>query len=75
MQESSVRSLVVLLGVVLVCSVLVSVSAITLRPIQLQNELIERYRNIVALTGLAPRAEVVFEGRGEAADSVEAGSR
>jgi Na+-transporting NADH:ubiquinone oxidoreductase subunit C len=47
----------VLLGVALICSVLVSVSAINLRPIQLQNQLLERYRNIVALTGLlAPDA-------------------
>ena len=52
MAQSPVRSLTVLLVVALVCSVLVSVSAIGLRPIQQQNELIERYRNIVSLTGL-----------------------
>jgi len=54
MQESALRSLMILLLVAFVCSVLVSVSAIGLRPIQLQNELIERYRNIVALSGLVP---------------------
>ena len=54
MVHTPFRSLLVLLVVALVCSVLVSVSAIGLRPIQLQNELIERYRNIVSLTGLVP---------------------
>ncbi len=54
MTETPVRSLLILLTVALTCSVLVSVSAIMLRPIQLQNELIQRYRNIVALTGLVP---------------------
>ena len=52
MTETPVRSLFILLVVALVCSVLVSVSAVMLRPIQLQNELIQRYRNIVALTGI-----------------------
>jgi len=49
---SSFRSLLVLLVVSLICSVLVSIAAVTLRPIQQQNELIERYRNVVRLTGL-----------------------
>lgn len=52
MTETPARSLLILLVVALICSVLVSVSAVMLRPIQLQNELIQRYRNIVALTGL-----------------------
>ena len=52
MRESPLRSLAVLLGVALVCSVLVSLSAIVLRPIQAENERIERYRHIVALSGL-----------------------
>ncbi len=57
MTETPVRSLLILLVVALVCSVLVSVSAVMLRPIQLQNELIQRYRNIVALTGLTSTGE------------------
>lgn len=61
MAESPIRSLLILLAIALVCSVLVSVSAIGLRPIQLQNELIERYRNIVALTGLAPAGQTLSE--------------
>ena len=53
MRESPLRSLSVLLAVALVCSVLVSISAVMLRPIQAENERIERYRHIVALAGLA----------------------
>ncbi len=52
MRESPLRSLAVLLAVALVCSVLVSVSAVVLRPIQAENARIERYRHIVALSGL-----------------------
>lgn len=52
MRTTGARSLLVLLAVALICSVLVSVSAVVLRPVQMQNELIERYRNIVSLTGL-----------------------
>ena len=52
MQESPQKALAVLLAVALICSVLVSVSAVVLRPIQEANERIERYRHIVALTGL-----------------------
>lgn len=57
MQESSTRSLLVLLTVALICSLLVSISAVVLRPIQVQNELIERYRNIVSLTGLIKQGQ------------------
>ncbi len=57
MTETPIRSLLILLTVALICSVLVSVSAVVLRPIQQQNELIQRYRNIVALTGLVPAGE------------------
>lgn len=52
MRESPLRSLAVLLVVALVCSVLVSLSAVILRPIQAENERIERYRQIVVLAGL-----------------------
>ncbi len=43
----------IVVAVALVCAVLVSVSTIGLRPIQERNALIERSRNIVALSGLA----------------------
>lgn len=46
------NAFLVVVAVALVCSVLVSASAIGLRPIQERNALIERSRNIVALSGL-----------------------
>lgn len=59
MTTSPLRALGVLLSVTLVCAVLVSASAILLRPLQLEHELVKRYRNVAALTGLvAPDAEL-----------------
>jgi len=66
MRESPLRSLAVLLGVALVCSVLVSISAVVLRPIQAANERIERYRHIVSLTGLVDGAGAVDDAQVEA---------
>lgn len=45
-------ALLIVVLVALVCSVLVSASTVGLRPIQERNALIERSRNIVALSGL-----------------------
>ncbi len=50
--DSTQKALLVIFLVALVCSVLVSIAAISLRPIQLLNQLVERSRNIVALSGL-----------------------
>ena len=50
-------ALLIVVLVALVCSVLVSASAIGLRPIQERNALIERSRNIVALSGLVEPGE------------------
>jgi Na+-transporting NADH:ubiquinone oxidoreductase subunit C len=66
MQETPRSALLVLLAVALVCSVLVSVSAVVLRPIQEANERIERYRHIVALTGLAAEDQVLDDAQVEA---------
>ncbi|MGI9508586.1 MAG: Na(+)-translocating NADH-quinone reductase subunit C [Geminicoccaceae bacterium] len=52
MNKGAIRSLVVLASVALVCSILVSVSTTTLRPIKERNEALQRYRNVVSLTGL-----------------------
>ena len=52
MNRDAFRSLAVLAGVALVCSILVSVSTTTLRPIQERNQLLQRFRNVVQLTGL-----------------------
>jgi len=50
--DSPQKALLVVFLVALVCSILVSVASITLKPIQQRNQLVERSKNIVALTGL-----------------------
>ena len=54
-EDSPLRALLVVLVTAVVCSSVVSGSVVLLRPIQLNNQLVERSRNIVQLTGqLAP---------------------
>ncbi|WP_455201974.1 Na(+)-translocating NADH-quinone reductase subunit C [Kaarinaea lacus] len=53
-KHSPLKALIVVLAVSLACSILVSTASITLKPIQLLNQKVERSRNIVALTGLVP---------------------
>lgn len=50
--DKPLNAFLIVVTIALVCSVLVSASAIGLRPIQERNALIERSRNIVALSGL-----------------------
>lgn len=50
--DSPLKAIVVVLLVALVCSTLVSAAVVILRPIQQQNQLIERSRKIIHLTGL-----------------------
>ena len=50
--EKPVNALLMVVMVAFVCSVLVSLSAVGLRPIHVRNQLVERSRNIVALAGL-----------------------
>ncbi len=52
--NSPQKALIVVFAVAAVCSVRVSVAAIALKPIQLRNQLVERSRNVIALTGLVP---------------------
>lgn len=52
MNKDALRSLSVLVGVAVVCSILVSLATTTLRPIRERNEALQRYRNVVSLTGL-----------------------
>jgi Na+-transporting NADH:ubiquinone oxidoreductase subunit C len=59
--DSPQKALLVVFVVALVCSILVSVAAIGLKPIQMRNQLVERSRNIVALTGLVPAGTVLSE--------------
>ena len=57
--DSPQKAVLVVFAVALVCSVLVSAASIVLRPIQERNQLVERSRNIVTLTGLTdPSAPV-----------------
>jgi len=50
--DSKKKTLVVALALSLVCSMLVSVSAVVLRPLQIENATIDRQRNILAAAGL-----------------------
>jgi len=59
--DSPQKALLVVFAVAFVCSVLVSVAAITLKPIQMLNQLVERSRNVVALTGLVPEGAVLSD--------------
>ncbi|MDC0947847.1 Na(+)-translocating NADH-quinone reductase subunit C [Gammaproteobacteria bacterium] len=50
--DSIVRTIGVTVGLCLVCSVIVSVAAVSLRPIQVKNQIEDRQRNIYAVAGL-----------------------
>lgn len=51
-KESTTRTLTVALLVCLVCSIFVAGAAVSLRPIQLENALLDRQRSILAIAGL-----------------------
>ena len=53
-KESPLRALLTVLVTAIVCSSIVSASVVLLRPIQLNNQLLERSGNILQLTGLLP---------------------
>ena len=50
--DSPVKAFIIVLLTAVVCSSLVSAAVVVLRPIQLNNQMVERSRNIVKLTGL-----------------------
>ena len=56
--DSSRKAILVVALTALVCSALVSAAVVVLRPIQMNNLLLDRGRNIVSLTGLLPSDEV-----------------
>ena len=56
-KDSPARALIVVLAVAFTCSVLVSTASITLKPVKLLNQKVERSRHIVGLTGLVPADE------------------
>ncbi len=51
-RDSPVKAVLVVLLTALICSSLVSGAVVILRPIQLNNQMVERSRNIMKLTGL-----------------------
>jgi Na+-transporting NADH:ubiquinone oxidoreductase subunit C len=59
--DSPQKAILVVFMVALVCSVLVSFAAVVLKPIQLRNQLVERSRNIVSLTGLVETGAVLSD--------------
>ncbi len=50
--DSPLKAFLVILLTALVCSSLVSAAVVILRPIQLNNQMLDRSRNIMKLTGL-----------------------
>ena len=51
-RESVSRTIMVALLVCLVCSVVVSVAAVALKPVQITNQLLDKKRNILSIAGL-----------------------
>lgn len=56
--DSPVKAFLVVLLTALVCSSLVSAAVVVLRPIQLNNQMLERSRNIMKLTGLVEEGAI-----------------
>jgi Na+-transporting NADH:ubiquinone oxidoreductase subunit C len=56
-KDTPLRALLTVLVTAIICSAVVSASVVLLRPIQLNNQLLERSGNIMQLTGLLPAGE------------------
>ncbi|MGD8346117.1 MAG: Na(+)-translocating NADH-quinone reductase subunit C [Lysobacterales bacterium] len=56
--DSSIKAVLVVLITAIVCSSLVSAAVVVLRPVQLNNQLLDRSRNIMSITGLMPTDSV-----------------
>ncbi len=59
--DSPVKALLVVFAVALVCSILVSVANVLLKPVQLRNQLVEKSRNIMDLTGLVEPGQTLSD--------------
>jgi Na+-transporting NADH:ubiquinone oxidoreductase subunit C len=57
--EATRKAILVVAVTALVCSGLVSAAVVILRPIQLNNQLLDRSRNIMQLTGLLPSGQSI----------------
>ena len=62
-KDSPLRALLTVLVTAVVCSFFVSASVVVLRPIQLNNKLLERSGNVLALTGLLAADTAIEEIR------------
>lgn len=60
-KESVSRTIVVALLVCLVCSVIVSVAAVALKPVQVTNQLLDKQRNILLIAGLLEEGQSIPE--------------
>ncbi|MBL4611230.1 Na(+)-translocating NADH-quinone reductase subunit C [Halopseudomonas sp.] len=60
-RESVSRTIMVALLVCLVCSVVVSVAAVALKPVQITNQLLDKKRNILSIAGLLEEGVSVDE--------------
>jgi len=58
-KDSPQRAILVVLLTALVCSGLVSAAVVVLRPIQINNQMLDRSRNIMQLTGLLPADQAI----------------
>ena len=64
-KDSLRNTLLVAIGVCLVCSILVSLSAVALRPQQQANKLLDQKQNVLRAAGILPADDVVdAQGRG-----------
>ena len=57
--DSARKAIIVVLLTAVLCSTFVSAAVVVLRPIQLNNKLLDQGRNIVALTGMLPAGETL----------------
>ncbi|MDR1350499.1 MAG: Na(+)-translocating NADH-quinone reductase subunit C, partial [Zoogloeaceae bacterium] len=68
-KESTTRTLLVALAVSLVASIFVAGAAVTLKPVQLENRLLDKQRSILAIAGIggtglsAKEAQDLFNAR------------
>ena len=60
-KDSPIRALLTVLVTAVICSSIVSASVVLLRPIQLNNKLLERSGNILRITGLLPAGGAMDE--------------
>jgi Na+-transporting NADH:ubiquinone oxidoreductase subunit C len=58
-KDTPLRALLTVLVTAVICSTVVSASVVLLRPIQLNNQLLDRSGNIMQLTGLLPEGQAV----------------